>query len=87
MSRPNVEKTVKRDDVKCVSLDRELRALAEERVGELYPLVKSFSAYVQLMIQLDHKNKYVEQAFATGALPGRPEGAPRVKKVRGPLTN
>ena len=87
MSRDKVEKAQKRQDVRSLSISPEIYGEAEDRVGELFPLVKNFSAYVQLLIQLDHKNKFVEQALASGNLPGRPDGAPRVTKLRGTQKN
>ena len=87
MSRPKVEDLQKRTGTKSLSISPEIYGKAEERVGDLYPMVKNFSAYVQLLIELDHSNRLVEQALASGNLPGRPDGAPRVKKLRGTQKN
>ena len=87
MSRPKVEDPQKRTGVKSLSITPEIYGRAEERVGDLYPIVKNFSAYVQLLIDLDHTNKMVEQALADGRLPGRPDGAPRLRKLRGAQKN
>ena len=87
MSRPKVADLQKRTGVKSLSITPETYGKAEERVGDLYPLVKNFSAYVQLLIELDHGGRFIEQALASGSLPGRPDGAPRVKKLRGTQKN
>lgn len=87
MSRPKVEDPQKRTGTKSLSISPETFGRAEERLGDLYPIVKNFSAYVQLLIDLDHSNKMIEQALASGKLPGRADGAPRVRKLRGPQEN
>jgi hypothetical protein len=85
--RPRLPEPEKKAVTRGVSVPPAIYAHAEQRVGELYPIVKNFSAYVQLLIELDSKNKYIEQAFSEGKLPGRSDQSPRVRKLRAGLQN
>lgn len=88
--RPKVE-TEKKARTKGVSLKPEAYQRVLERVEQLSPFVPSFSAYFQLLADIDERDHLIEKELMRkleeNNKNGRPEGAPIVKKLRGSVPN